>query len=256
MKTSKFSVQFGPRWMAAFIDEDMNNPHINTLVFTASIANFEWPILIPNFFCKCWKTFGNYWWFEILMFITSFFVFTSRTNFLVLVELECSSLPSCFQESASCVFSCRLTWEYSIGSRLGFRISFLMLGAPPCSFSTFSGLTELLKSWRGFFLALNGLYNTRFMSLDFAIAEFIGFGFAIGAPSLEVASCPLLDMALCFLIGSERKLLKWLQENIDKFMMLKKRRRWFQSSRVKLSLVSISASWLLASTYLIWFCGS
>ena len=53
-----------------------------------------------------------------------------------------------------------------------------------------------------------------------AIAEFIGFGFAIGEPSLEVAYCPLFDIALCFLIGSERKLLKWLQENIEKFMML------------------------------------
>ena len=123
--------------MAAFIDEDMNNPQINSLVFIASIANVEWPFVIPNFFCKCWKTFGKYWWIEILMLWTSFFVFTSRTSFLVLVELEGSSMPSCFQESASCVFSCRLTWENSIGCRLGFRISFLMLGPPPCSFSTF-----------------------------------------------------------------------------------------------------------------------
>ena len=50
-----------------------------------------------------------------------------------------------------------------------------------------------------------------------AFAGIIGFGFAIGEPSLEVASCPLFDMALCFLIGSERKLLKWMQENIEKF---------------------------------------
>ena len=61
---------------------------------------------------------------------------------------------------------------------------------------------------------------------DFAIAGFTVFGFAIGErPSLEVASCPLFEMTLCFLIGSERKLLKWLQENIEKFMMLNKRRR-------------------------------
>ena len=36
-------------------------------------------------------------------------------------------------------------------------------------------------------------------------------------------------MTLCFPIGSERKLLKWLQENIEKLMMLNKRRRWFHA---------------------------
>ena len=133
-----------------------------------------------------------------------------------------------------CFPVCRLTWEYSLGSRLGFRISFLMPGAPPCSFSTFTRLTGLPKSCGGFFLALNGLCKTRFMHLDFATAEFVGFGFAIGEPSLEVASCPLFHMARCFLIGSERKLLEWLQENIEKFMMFIKRRRLLHSSRMKL----------------------
>ena len=84
-------------------------------------------------------------------------------------------------------------------------------------FSTFSRLTGLPTSCGGFFLALNKLCN---------------------------ASCPLFEIALCFLIGSERNLLKWLQENIEKFMMLNKRRRWFYSSRVKLPLVYISASWV------------
>ena len=55
--TSKFSVEIGPRWLAAFIDEGMNNPHTNALVFITSIANVEWPVVIPNFFCKCWKTY-------------------------------------------------------------------------------------------------------------------------------------------------------------------------------------------------------
>ena len=43
--------------MAAFIDEDMNILHINTFVFNASIENVEYPAVIPNFFCKKWKTF-------------------------------------------------------------------------------------------------------------------------------------------------------------------------------------------------------
>ena len=45
---------------------------------------------------------------------------------------------------------------------------------------------------------------------------------------------------------------KWLRENIEHFMMLNRRRRFHCSSRVKLPLVNMSASWFLASTYLIW----
>ena len=55
------------------------------------------------------------------------------------------------------------------------------------------------------------------MGFDFAIVGFTGFGFGIDEPPLEVASGPLFDMALCFLIGSQRKLLKWLHENIEIF---------------------------------------
>ena len=58
-----------------------------------------------------------------------------------------------------------------------------------------------------------------------------------------------------FLIGSERKLLKWMQENIEKFIMWNKRRRRFHSSRLKLPFVSMSATWFLVSTYLIWIFG-
>ena len=43
-----------------------------------------------------------------------------------------------------------------------------------------------------------------------------------------------------------------MQENIKKFMVFNKRRRWSHSSRVKLPLVDMSASWFLVSTYLIW----
>ena len=77
----------------------------------------------------------------------------------------------------------------------------------------------LSKSCGGFSLVLHGLRNTN--STGLAFAGTIDFGFAIGEPSLEVASWPLFDMALCFPIGSERKLLNWLQENIEKIIMLK-----------------------------------
>ena len=76
------------------------------------------------------------------------------------------------------------------------------------------------------------------------------------SPSVNLHWESLLDMALCFPIGSERKLLEWLQENIEKLMMLNKRRRRFHASRVKLPLVSMSASWFSVSTYLIRIFGS
>ena len=49
----------------------------------------------------------------------------------------------------------------------------------------------------------------------------------------------------------------WQQENIEKFMMLNKRRRWFHSSRVKksLSLTCLRVGFWY-QPYLIWICGS
>ena len=58
----------------------------------------------------------------------------------------------------------------------------------------------------------------------------------------EVGSWSLFDMALCFPIGTERKLLRLLKENLKKLLKLNKRRRWLHSPRVKLSLVGMSAS--------------
>ena len=147
------------------------------------------------------------------------------------------SWSPCFQESEFWTCSCRLTWERST-----------------CPSSTFTRLNGYPKFCGGLSLALHGLHNTKLTGLAFAGT--IGFGFAMGEPSLEVASWPLFDMALCFPIGSERKMLKWLQENIEKLILLNKRRRWFQSSRGKLSLVNKSASWFWVSTYLIWIFGS
>ena len=39
-------------------------------------------------------------------------------------------------------------------------------------------------------------------------------------------------------------------------MIFNKGRRWFHSSRVKLPLVDMSASWFVVSTFLIWILGS
>ena len=48
-------LNFGPWWMAAFIDEGINIPHINTFVLHASIENVVLVADIPNFFCKQWN---------------------------------------------------------------------------------------------------------------------------------------------------------------------------------------------------------
>ena len=68
--------------------------------------------------------------------------------------------------------------------------------------------------------------------------------------ALLLSFLPELSSTFDFLI--ERK---WLQEEVEKFMMLNKRRRWFHSSREKLPLVNMSANWFLVSINLIWTLG-
>ena len=69
----------------------------------------------------------------------------------------------------------------------------------------------------------------------------VGFAFATILSSL-VPSCILSDMV-------------WWPLAELKLPMLNSWRRWFHPSRVKLPFVSISASWIWVSTYLIWMFG-
>ena len=119
---------------------------------------------------------------------------------------------------------------------------FCALGGPykfPCTSLTTLSFVSILQVDR-ISQILRRIFPRELSGLIFA--GIIGCGFATGEPSLEVASWPLFDTALCFPIGSGRKLLKWLQENVEKFIMLNKRRRWFHSSRVKLTFVKMSTS--------------
>ena len=79
---------------------------------------------------------------------------------------------------------------------------------------------------------------TRYRETKFIIG--FDFGVTLSSPA---SSCVLFDIAL----GLSMEL-KWL--------MLNKHKRWFHSSRVKLPLVKMSASWFLVSMYLIWILGS
>ena len=131
---------------------------------------------------------------------------------------------------------------------------FLMLVWLPCRSSTFSGSTGSLKSCGGFSLSLDGLCDARLTGLAFA--RIIGFGFVMGEPSLEVASWPLIDMALCVPIGSERKLLKWLQENIEKLIKIEQTRKTVPFVTRKTPHSQHVSKLVLMSTYLIWIFGS
>ena len=111
-----------------------------------------------------------------------------------------------------------LARECTAGFGLVSRVCFqTLVETPPCSALAFTGLLDSLKSCGEFFLALKRLCDTKLIGLGFAIAKFIGLGFAIAEPSPAV-SCPLFDMALCFLF--ERK--KWLRENVERFIMFAK----------------------------------
>ena len=149
-------------------------------------------------------------------------MFTARTSILVLVD---STLSSCFQESAFSLFFlsphlgifdwilARVTQQYPDAKIIVFFFDIHRI----------DGIVQILRRvlHRTQRVVHHQIHGSRLR----AIAEFFGSGFAIGEPSLEVASCPLFDMVLCFLIGQGGKLLRWLQENIEKFMMLSKRRR-------------------------------
>ena len=148
--------------------------------------------------------------------------------------------------------SCRPTWEYPTSDLEADCQLFPEAISTSLRSSTFTGLTGYPKFSEESFSIL-GLRNTKLTS--FAFAGTIGFGFAIGESSLVVANLTSFWHG-ALLRSSERKSLKWLQENTEKLIILNKRRRWFHSSCVKLSLVSMSASWFLVSTNLIWILGS
>ena len=146
----------------------------------------------------------------------------------VLVSLQTSHpFPDAAWVRWLCVLSVSLLpWHCSPRFWLVSRVNFTtLLETPPCSAWAFTKLWEPPNFGEEVFLLIKRLWDTQFTSLGVAIADFLDLDFAIG----EL----LCDMALCFLIGSEKNFWKWLQENIEKFMMFIKRKWCFHSSRVK-----------------------
>ena len=75
----------------------------------------------------------------------------------------------------------------------------------------------------------------------------VGFDFA------TILSSPFSSCILFAIVSRQLVELEFWEQQIKlKWMMLKKWRRLFHSSRVKFPFVNISASWCVVSTYLIW----
>ena len=103
--------------MAPFIDKDRYFLHVNTLVFDDSSANVENPAVIPNFFCKKWKTFVMYWWFVHFMFWNSVLGVTARTSFLVPIDTSSQRECSCCCSECPLLFQCdfrRGSWGWEV----------------------------------------------------------------------------------------------------------------------------------------------
>ena len=144
-----------------------------------------------------------YWWFANFTFWNSVLGVAACTSFLVLVECEASSWLYCFQEAELWAFSCHFTWERSISGFWVVCTNFLVRVRSPCPLSSFPGLTGYPKSCEGFSLALHG-NQVNWSRLRWKR----WFWLCHCEPSQGAITWPLFDMALCFPIGSERKILQ------------------------------------------------
>ena len=154
---------------------------------------------------------------------------TPRCCFQQPPELSHTSLRCCFHQPplrGSCSF---LSWEHIAGFWSLFNASFLV---PPNTDSESSrGFPETLEASE---LKEEGCIAFRKL---LEIRQ-VGLGFDTASSSPVFLSWILFDIVFAFSI--ERK---WLRETIEKFLMLNKRWKLHHSSREKLPLVSMSASW-------------
>ena len=191
------------------------------------------------------KTLSRYRWSEICILCNSNLVLSlwqssPRTSFLVLAVLADSPLRTSFLVPEDRVSSYRRSWEHAVGSWLLFRTSDVRWNITLIQHVILRAIRSTRILWRVFLCAQEFPWHQTHWSRFRHCRAFF-----------RRASWALLDMTLCFLF--ERK---WLQENIEKFTMLKIEIRWCHTSRVKLLWVNIPASWVLVSTYLIWIWGS
>ena len=139
--------------------------------------------------------------------------------------------------------SCCHSWECVVVSWLLSRTSFLSLHETELwSNSWFPGLFEAPESFGEVCFAFRRFLHTKLIGLGFATAE----------PSSVFLSWAFFDMVLCSLF--ERKMAARKTPRNSWCSTIKEDAP--HSSRVKIPLVNMSASWCLVSTYLIWILGS
>ena len=165
-----------------------------------------------------------------------------RSSFLVLAELADSPLRTSSLVLEDRVSFCRRSWEYAVGSWLLFRISCLTLDETLLwSNSWFPALFEALQSCGGVFFALRRYHDTQIHRSRFrhcrtffrrTLLSSLGHDTLLSV--LKLNGCrKTLTNSWCSTIEEDDP----------------------HSSRVKLPLVNMSASWILVSTYLIWILG-
>ena len=115
-------------------------------------------------------------------------------------------------------FSCQLTWDFSASDLKSTELPVSRYLADSFSFIAIHRIDSRSQTWWGSFLLV------------------------LAAHHQIHRSCRQVPITMrCLTL--ERKLLTWLQEYIEKLIMLNKHRRWFHSFFEKLPWVKMSASW-------------
>ena len=151
--------------------------------------------------------------------------------------LSCSdNFPrGCVHQPAKVCASSGRAWELDAASDLEFLL--ILLSGFPVAMSI-PGLLDAIGLFA--FEELVGTCEDKFIAVD--------FDFATRLYSSLFCSCIVFGIVL-----GQRIKLELLAQQVElKWLMLNEWRRLFHSSRVKLPLVNMSASWCLVSMYRIW----
>ena len=214
----------------------MNIHHINTFILYACIWKVEPLADTPNFFCKNWKILLMYQCFVYSMFRSlgwrtqhkSPCATRVRTFFLITVCWELLLPPAVSSGHWSILLSTRLrvpdfwSWSESPTVSSGYLYFF--------SFMCVLRMDQRSQTpWRNFLAPR----VTRPFVRNRILTSF-WHGTLLSEPS-------------------ERKPLKWLQENIEKLIMLNKRRRWFHWFRDELTFFDQNVCVLVFWCQHFWF---
>ena len=201
------------------------------------------PPRFTNFLCEFRKTFPS---------IAAVGFARCETPFLT-----CSCVCPDFASVSRCVLTTNLRFSFPVSKDLHFEC-YLVASLESGCWLVFAICFQTHVETRHMFAHI---LRKIFLRTQHIVRHQIKKVWASPSPNTKISASPspnvlpkfflvLFDTALCtrcFLFDRTQ----WLQENIEKFMKFNQRRRWFNSSRVKLPSLNTSASWFLVSTYLI-----